>query len=243
MKIPPDPPDRDPNQHDLGLDKPGQPPIPPTKFLEYRELGDLIDEKCAGFLDEKGQPEPEFPDPMARNTDPETSHEAAADATFSASRGRRIAMFTLFDYGPLTDFELEAQTGIRRNSIGKRRGDCVPPGFVEKYEIDGELVKRPTESGSLAIVWTLTQAGVKYVRTLERPEDRPGRSARTADRPVIAWEDLRSLVGELQDALDGVEGLDGYENKYGVEVILQEDIEKLLALWADQRVRLPGGDS
>jgi DNA-binding MarR family transcriptional regulator len=111
-----------------------------------------------------------FPEPVARNTDPDTSHDAAKDATFSASKHRRLALFALYDHGPLTDYELADVTGLQQNSIGKRRGDCAWAGLVEKFVIAGVVQKRPAPSGSLSIVWTLTPKGEKVTLKLTAME-------------------------------------------------------------------------
>lgn len=108
----------------------------------------------------------DFDEPNARDTDPETSHEAAEDAKFKASKHRLLAMTTLSRFGPLTDFELAARTGIQQTSIGKRRKECQDAGLVTALvTADGSKVKRPAPSGSNAIVWTLTPEGTQYVRT------------------------------------------------------------------------------
>jgi hypothetical protein len=107
-----------------------------------------------------------FPDPTARKTDPDTSHEAAKDATFKASKHRTLALFTLYDHGPMTDYELAAVTGLQQNSIGKRRGECMRVGLVRKFVVGGEEQKRPAPSGSMSQVWTLTPRGEKYTLNL-----------------------------------------------------------------------------
>jgi len=113
-----------------------------------------------------------FPEPIARNTDPETSHDAAAMATFKANPGRIKALQALWQRDPLTDFELAAITGLQQTSIGKRRGECAEAGLVEACRNGDKLVKRPTPSGAKAIAWKLTPAGAKYVCThdLDRPQ-------------------------------------------------------------------------
>jgi len=97
---------------------------------------------------------------MARTTDPSTSHAAAADALKSADIGRIIALRAHFEarLTGLTDFELEDKTGKRQTSIGKRRFDCVERGWI----VDSGQ-KRPAPSGSLAIVWRITEAGINYL--------------------------------------------------------------------------------
>jgi|688.fasta_scaffold127181_3 DNA-binding MarR family transcriptional regulator len=106
-------------------------------------------------------------EPLARNTDPETSHEAAADVSFRASAHRLLAMQALDRFGALTDYELAARTGLQQNSIGKRRKDCQDAGMVERLlDADGNSIKRPAPSGSKALVWTLTEKGRNYLREL-----------------------------------------------------------------------------
>jgi predicted transcriptional regulator len=104
-----------------------------------------------------------FNEPNARDSDPETSHEAAEDAKFKASKHRLLALTTLRRFGPLTDFELASRTGIQQTSIGKRRKECQDAGLVAGLvDANGQKVKRPAPSGSSALVWTLTQEGITY---------------------------------------------------------------------------------
>jgi len=105
-----------------------------------------------------------FQEPLARNSDPETSHEAAAFATFRSNKGREKALLTLYRHGPMTDYELAAATGLQQNSVGKRRGECAVAGLVAALYDGDQLVKRQTPSGSRAIVWELTSAGYTYAR-------------------------------------------------------------------------------
>lgn len=102
--------------------------------------------------------EQSFPPPMARQTDPDTSHAAAADATINASAGRLAALRVLY-HRSSTDFELASATGWQQTSIGKRRGECVAAGLVEKLMLNGAVVRRETPSGSMAIVWAITPKG------------------------------------------------------------------------------------
>jgi len=111
----------------------------------------------------------DFPVPNARNTDPETSHDAAEDASFKASKHRLLALKALFTYGAMTDYELAARTGLQQNSIGKRRKDCQDAGLVTVLmDVNGGKVRRPAPSGSSALVWTLTATGQDYVLKLRR---------------------------------------------------------------------------
>jgi predicted transcriptional regulator len=107
----------------------------------------------------------EFNEPNARSTDPETSHGAAEDASFRASKHRVLALKTLDRFGPLTDFELASRTGLQQTSIGKRRKECQDAGLVANlFTPEGTKAKRPAPSGSNALVWTLTPEGILYVK-------------------------------------------------------------------------------
>lgn len=88
--------------------------------------------------------------PAARNSDPETSHQAARRARAGAFTNRTIALAALAHAGSngLTDFELAEITGIPQTSIGVRRGELVKMGYVIKTE-----ERRPSPSGSPSIVW------------------------------------------------------------------------------------------
>lgn len=106
-----------------------------------------------------------FEEPVARSTDPETSHMAAEDATVTASRGRYLAARTLLVAGPCTDFDLADLTGLQQNSIGKRRLDLQRAGMVEPLRNRaGEPIRRASPTGSRAQVWTLTTKGRRIAR-------------------------------------------------------------------------------
>lgn len=92
---------------------------------------------------------PVYSRPVARRTDPETSHQAAAIAELKAVGNRALALSTLRAHpAGLTDFELAELTGLQQNSVGKRRGELRDAGLVED---SGE--RRPSTTGSPAIVW------------------------------------------------------------------------------------------
>jgi len=94
-----------------------------------------------------------FGPPLARNTDPATSHMAARFAEPRAGTHRYLCLRLLRDHPEgLTDFDLAALTGLQQNSIGKRRTELRDAGFVED---SGR--RRPAPSGALAIVWTATE--------------------------------------------------------------------------------------
>lgn len=111
-----------------------------------------------------------FTPPLARATDPETSHAAAERAMPSASAGRLLALRTLVQHADgLTDFELADLTGWQQTSIGKRRGELVAAGYVEAATYTGpdgdpHYVKRLTPSGAQAIVWRATGGGRAFLK-------------------------------------------------------------------------------
>lgn len=110
-----------------------------------------------------------FMTPLARITDPETSKAAATLAAFKATKNRMIALATLREFGPLTDFELAEKTGIQQTSIGKRRGECVAAGLAAPQVScsTGKPLTRPAPSGASAMVWRITDAGLDYLRKAE----------------------------------------------------------------------------
>lgn len=96
-----------------------------------------------------------FDSPGVRATDPDTSREAAAVNKPRAATHRTLALQVLRAHpGGLTDFELAALTGLAQTSVGKRRGELRDVGFVAD---SGK--RRPSPSGSPAIVWQVTEYG------------------------------------------------------------------------------------
>lgn len=87
--------------------------------------------------------------PLARSTDPVTSHQAALFATGKAESHRVMALRVLKAHPEgLTDFELAERTGVAQTSIGVRRKELVQMGLVV-----ATLERRPSPSGAKAIVW------------------------------------------------------------------------------------------
>lgn len=91
-----------------------------------------------------------FDQPVARATDPNTSWQAARRAATKAESNRAYALRVLRNHGEdgCTDFELSAITGVQATSIGVRRKELCRAGLV----VDSGR-RRPSPSGSLAIVW------------------------------------------------------------------------------------------
>lgn len=102
--------------------------------------------------------------PRTRLHDWSTSIAAASGVR--ASAGRMLALKTLAgNPAGLTDFELADLTGWQQTSIGKRRGELFKAGLVEvAIDASGKPIKRPSPSGSLAIVWRITESGRAYLR-------------------------------------------------------------------------------
>lgn len=111
---------------------------------------------------------------MARNTDPETSHGAAAKAAGNKAHGQRLALLALAaagDHGA-TDFELADATGWQQTSIGKRRGELRDALLVAAVmTIDPRTgaprpVKRKSPTNTPAQVWAITAAGREAAASL-----------------------------------------------------------------------------
>lgn len=101
-----------------------------------------------------------FSAPLARKGDPATSHQAAADAARNAGNNRAAVLRAhARNAAGLTDYELADLTGLQQNSAGKRRGELRDAGLIEQTD-----QRRPAPSGSLAIVWRITPAGLEHLQ-------------------------------------------------------------------------------
>jgi hypothetical protein len=100
--------------------------------------------------------------PGARTTDPETSHQTASRNRSNRRTVRKQALLALANApSGLTDFELGDAIGRQQTSAGKRRGELRDAGLVFATQDH-----RPAPSGSPAIVWKLTDAGIKAAAEL-----------------------------------------------------------------------------
>lgn len=86
----------------------------------------------------------------ARNTDPETAHEAAAANPEKRSIQRTAVLRFLESCGErgATDYETSLALNILRTSAGKRRLELCELGKVAPLGM-----RRPTDTGSSALVW------------------------------------------------------------------------------------------
>ena len=93
--------------------------------------------------------------PSVRVNDPDTCQEPSE---FRMSKGRLLALAAHVSHPDgLTDFELADRTGKAQTSIGKRRGELAHAGLIV-----ATTERRPSPSGSPAIVWRLTPLGYRY---------------------------------------------------------------------------------
>lgn len=86
--------------------------------------------------------------PGARKSDPDTS-QSMASVDRSKDREAVLAVHREHPKG-LTDFELAEIMGRQQTSVGKRRCELRDQGLIENSGL-----KRPSPSGSNAIVWRL----------------------------------------------------------------------------------------
>lgn len=93
--------------------------------------------------------------PSVRVNDPDTCAEPS-EFRMSAGRFKALACHVQHPDG-LTDFELAEHTGTAQTSIGKRRGELAHAGLIV-----ATTERRPSPSGSPAIVWRLTPLGYRY---------------------------------------------------------------------------------
>lgn len=112
-----------------------------------------------GIKDLFGDEPVTFNQPMARPSDPETSH-MAAERMLKFCRADRLLALQAHGKHPhgLTDHELAALCDRQHNSIGKRRTDLRDAGLVED-----STLRRSAPSGSTVIVWRITELGKRFL--------------------------------------------------------------------------------
>lgn len=103
-----------------------------------------------------------LPTKNVRASDPDTSRAAANKMPVLRGHDRKVVLASFYTYPEgLTDFELADIVGRQQTSAGKRRGELRDEGFIE----DSGL-RRYAPSGSKAIVWKITQAGINQVMSM-----------------------------------------------------------------------------
>lgn len=90
---------------------------------------------------------------LVRTTDPDTSHQAATNASKRGPSQRRRIWESLIALGEATDYELSVHANILRSSASKRRQELMDLGHV--YDT-GQ--RRKTDTGTMAIVWRPLQS-------------------------------------------------------------------------------------
>lgn len=102
----------------------------------------------------------------SRATDPETSRLAAERVAPHVSKGQMEVLAALAR-GPMTDFQIGEHIGRQQTSCGKRRGELRDRGFVEvALDCSGNQLKRAAPSGSMALVWRITDLGRRFYSDL-----------------------------------------------------------------------------
>lgn len=103
--------------------------------------------------------------PKARNTDPETSHDAAASVRNQSITHKRILRL-LDTYGPLCDTDIayslarggDGTTSVSASGLRTRRSELVAKGYVEDSGLRSRL-----KSGRRSIIWKITDEGRERV--------------------------------------------------------------------------------
>ena len=91
-----------------------------------------------------------IPPPLAKNEDPDTSHQAAASMKDEAKAQRRLILRELELTGPMTADALDDALDLRPTSAGRRMGELKRAGLVVMLEKKGL-----TRSGRKARLWAL----------------------------------------------------------------------------------------
>lgn len=100
--------------------------------------------------------------PVARITDPITSHLAAAAQTPAKVRSEHRLILELLQWEPLSDFDLAQRASqslgrpVKQTSLGVRRGELTKLGLVTDSGLRGK-----SDTGAKCIRWVLTPAGQK----------------------------------------------------------------------------------
>jgi hypothetical protein len=88
------------------------------------------------------------PTRLVRTQDPDTSRQAAENASRRGPTQRRQVWEALKKLGGATDYEISVECGILRSSAAKRRQELLDLGYVLETPF-----RRKTDTGTEAIVW------------------------------------------------------------------------------------------
>lgn len=89
-------------------------------------------------------------DAYARNSDPDTSHEAAE--SIEQTRMESMVYHALVMMGPATSSEIAASMNLARDSVSPRMAV-----LVDKHMVVNTGIKRPGPSGRRQIVWDIAR--------------------------------------------------------------------------------------
>lgn len=85
--------------------------------------------------------------PLARTTDPITSHQAAAKTDFKARHIAKIYA-ALKEKGPMTKDEIADSTGLDHVAVARRMAAMEDKGLVRRT-----ILTRPSRTGRECTVW------------------------------------------------------------------------------------------
>ena len=81
------------------------------------------------------------PEPLARNTDPATSHEAAESARDLASRHAMMILEALHKHGAMSPTAIARVLGLDRAQVFRRMSDLEKQGLAQPT---GRVIKSPS---------------------------------------------------------------------------------------------------
>ncbi len=91
--------------------------------------------------------------PLARNSDPSTSHEAAACARKFADDHKQVIREALAEHGPMTSEQIAGKTGLSYHAVARRISELRPSGRVVFAGV------QDNRAGRAVNVWGLCNGG------------------------------------------------------------------------------------
>jgi predicted ArsR family transcriptional regulator len=103
--------------------------------------------------------------PIARTTDPTTSHAGAKDVEPRRPTHKTLLLREVYRHGALTADEAAEAAGLEHTGYWKRISDLIREGLLTPVvdEVTGDVVTRPGRSGSAQRVLRLTAKGREVV--------------------------------------------------------------------------------
>jgi len=153
---------------------------------------------------------------LARSNDPDTSHQAAENASLRGPSQRVRVYRYLQANGGSTDYEISVGLGLLRSSVAKRRQELADINLVTDSGY-----RRVTDTGTSAIVWRLSYTDQSEVAELS--DDALARHFATGLKMLtdaLAVKPTTGLVSDLR--------ADGYDEA-------ANEIERLRAEVAELR--------